>query len=134
MSNTANILKILLWLIALHSFIVGLILISTGNAGMQYFGFKEGNEFFQVQGGVFHLVMCTAYIIASLNLEKSKGLIIFIILAKTIATLYLLIFYFLIDDVITILLAGIGDGLMGLLVYILYFKMLTKKSMEDFNA
>jgi hypothetical protein len=129
MSNTPGLLKVLLWLIALHSFIVGLILISTGNAGMQYFGFTEGNVFFQVQGGVFHLVMCIAYILALINIKKNSGLILFIILAKCMAFIYLLIYYFLINKVGIIFLAGVADGIMALAVYYLNKKLNSPEEM-----
>lgn len=120
MKNSSKYLKIFLWLIAIHSFTVSLLLIFLGNEGIRFFGFPEGNQFFQVQGGVFHLVMCVAYILASLNIGKNALLIIFIISAKFIATAYLLIYYLFFDPVITILLSGLADGLMGLLVLLLW--------------
>jgi len=120
MKQAPRYLKILLWLIAIHSFTAGSFLIFLGEDGIQYFGFPSGNPFFQVQGGVFHIVMCVAYILASLDVHRNKNLIIFIISAKTIATIYLLIYYFLIDTILMILLSGLADGLMALLVFILW--------------
>ncbi|MCK5079164.1 MAG: hypothetical protein KAR09_04440 [Bacteroidales bacterium] len=115
-------LKILLWLIAIHSLTVAFLLICLGENGILYFGFPSGNKFFQVQGGVFHIVMSVAYVFAALNTGNSRLLIIFIITAKFIATVYLLIYYFLFDPLITILLSGIADGLMGLAVLLLWQK------------
>lgn len=93
------------------------------DAGIQYFGFRSGNAFFQVQGGVFHLVMCSAYVLAATNLPKSRLIILFIILAKAIAFIYLLIYYFCIDSILVVLLSGILDGIMAVLAYSLYRAM-----------
>jgi hypothetical protein len=119
MRKAGKYLHILLWLIALHSFIAGCLLILLGNSGISYFGFPEGNQFFQVQGGVFHLVMCVAYILAAKEPSNSK-LIILVILAKSIAFTYLLIYYFAVDPIITVLLSGIADGVMAFLVWFLW--------------
>jgi len=75
-------LKILLWLIAIHSFTVAIFLIFLGPDGIRFFGFDSGNPFFQAQGGVFHMVMCVAYIMASKKPLKRSDLILFIIVAK----------------------------------------------------
>jgi len=66
--------------------------------------------------------MSMAYVIAALNTVNSRLIIIFIIMAKLIATVYLLIYYFLFDPIITILLSGIADGLMGIAVLLLWQK------------
>ena len=52
--------------------------------------------------------------------NKNTSLIIFIISAKFIATFYLLLYYFLTDAILTILLSGIADGLMGFAVLLLW--------------
>ena len=49
MGKAGKYLRLLLWLIALHSFTAGCLLILLGNNGISYFGFPEGNQFFQVQ-------------------------------------------------------------------------------------
>lgn len=113
-------LRILLWLIALHSFTVAFLLILLGEECMQFFGFPAGNAFFQVQGGIFHIVMCVAYILAAVNLGQSRLLIIFIITAKSIAATYLMLYYFLVNPILLVLVSGIADGLMGLAVLLLW--------------
>ena len=125
MGKAGKYLRLLLWLIAFHSLIVGCLLILLGNSGIVYFGFPEGNQFFQVQGGVFHLVMCLAYLIAAHDTGNSK-LIFFIIGAKSIATVYLLIYYFFVAPVLTIMLSGLADGIMAVLVAVLW-KAATKE-------
>jgi len=113
-------LRILLWLIALHSLIVAILLIGLGEEGMGFFGFTTGNPFFRVQAGVFHLVMCFAYLLAASAPLKNKGLLMLIVAAKFIALFYLLIYYFFIEAILTLLLSGLADGLMGGLVILLW--------------
>ena len=132
MKGARKYLKILLWLIAIHSFCVAFLLILLGDEGMAIFGFPGGNRFFQVQGGVFHIVMCVAYVLASLDIKKSRPLIIFIVSAKFIATFYLLAYYLLFDPILTILLSGLADGIMGIAVLLLWQKL--KKGKEPANA
>lgn len=127
MKNALKYIKILLWLIALHSFVVSILLLVLGPEEIKVFGFSEGNAFFQVQGGVFHLVMVVAYVIAAINPLTNRNIIIFIIVAKAIATIYLLMYYFMAEPVITVLLSGIVDGLMGLLLLLLW-NLAVKKS------
>lgn len=134
MIQAEKYLKILLYLIAIHSFSVACFLILLGEEGIRYFGFDSGNRFFQVQGGIFHIVMCMAYVLATINLRHNAKLILFIIIAKSIATIYLLMYYFLVTHVITILLSGLADGLMGLAVFLLWNSIPNKKLLEDPHA
>jgi len=51
-------MKIFLWLIAVHSFLVGIALILFPPSYLEFFGFSNYQySFFQAQGGVFHLVI-----------------------------------------------------------------------------
>ncbi|MEE4255583.1 MAG: hypothetical protein V2I47_00950 [Bacteroidales bacterium] len=115
-------LSFFLWLLALHSFTVALFLIFLNEEGIRYFGFNGGNPFFQVQGGVFHIVMCGAYILAAIDPGSCRKLIIFIIGAKTIALVYLLVYYFFIDGITMVLVSGLADGMMALIVFLLWKK------------
>lgn len=94
---------------------------------MPFFGFEVSVEnFFPVQGGVFHLVMATAYALAAIGMDRFGGLILITIVAKFMATVFLLIYYFAVDKVWTVLLSAVGDILMGmviLLVYLYYSKV-----------
>ena len=112
--TSERLFKILLWLIALHSFIVGLLLIFAPTSFLELFGFTITDRFFTTQGGVFHIVLVPAYILAAVNLEKGKLLIVFAISAKLIATVFLLVYYFFIDPILMVLVSGIGDFLMAL--------------------
>ena len=61
--------------------------------------------------------MSIAYALAAYNLARFNTLVIFSILAKIIATVFLLSYYFFFDKIWTVLLSGIGDGLMGIAIF-----------------
>ncbi len=109
-------LKIILWLIAIHSIIVGVLLICLPISGYHFFGFNVEEKFFPTQGGIFHIVMSIAYIMAAKRLGKDTGLVIFSYIAKFIATAFLVFYYFIFDNILTILFSGIGDLIMGLII------------------
>jgi hypothetical protein len=84
---------------------------------MPKFGLAHYIEgFFPVQGGVFHIVMGIAYIMAGIGIEKFRGLVTLTILAKFMATVFLLTYFIAIKQAWVILASGIGDFLMGVLV------------------
>lgn len=116
-------LRLFLWFMAIHSFIVGLLLLVLNGEMIGFFGFAGGEAFFRIQGGVFHLVMCVAYCLAALRPYGGRPLIILIIAAKFMAFAYLLIYYFVADPILVLLLSGIGDGLMGLAVLLLLVRI-----------
>lgn len=121
MLNSRNIFRLLLWLIALHSFVVGVCLIFLPLTLFEFFGFAAISEkFFPVQGGVFHIIMAGVYACSAFNPERCRDYIRLTIIAKFTALLFLLLFYLLIDRQLVVLLSGLGDGLMGLLVVLLY--------------
>ena len=122
-------LRIFLVLIALPSFAVGIGLILFPPSYLEFFGFHNYNyTFFQAQGGVFHIVMCTAYLLASKYMYQSPGLINFSVLAKAIATTFLIIYFLLVEKSWMILLSAIGDGVMAIILYILYKRFLQSKT------
>ncbi len=116
-SQLKKLLSLFLILIALHSFLVGLGLILIPLESFGYFGF-EGYQgiFFKIQGGVFHIVMCGAYIPAAINPEKNKLLLGFSIFAKFTAAIFLLSYCIIVDTVWMVLVSGIMDLVMGLLL------------------
>jgi hypothetical protein len=117
-------LKIFLWLVALHSFCVGIGLISIPIDYYDIFGFMDyRGGFFKVQAGVFHLVMVMAYILAACEPVKNRVMIVFSISAKFTATLFLLIYAIFGDMIWMVLVSGIADGLMGLILLGFYMKL-----------
>ncbi len=114
-------LKVFLWLIALHSLLVGIGLILFPPSYLEFFGFHNHNySFFQAQGGVFHIVMCIAYVMAIKFMYKSPGLIIFSISAKSMATLFLIIYYVFWESSWMIIMSAFGDAVMAAMLYFLY--------------
>ena len=114
-------LRIFLVLVALHSIAVGINLISFPPEWMTEFGFTTiTNNFFKVQGGVFHIVMAIAYLLAAWKPVEYRILIVFSISAKGIATIFLFTYYLIYPTTVMILISGIVDFLMGLCLFILY--------------
>ena len=126
--DTHSRLKYFLWILTLHSFFTGIFLTILPAKFLIFFGFPEyPHTFFQIQGGVFHIVMSVAYLMASMNIEKSKHLIYFIIITKFIATFFLFSYFLLIVSIWMLLLSAIGDGIMAIGVLILYKQYLRGK-------
>jgi len=119
------LLKWLLWLVAIHSVGFGISLIVLPISVIELFGFRLAEKFFAVQGGVFHIVVALAYIMAALDLGRAKKLIILSCTAKFMATIFLLSYYFFVKHIFMVVFSGIADFLMGLailLLYILYLR------------
>jgi hypothetical protein len=112
-----KLLKIFLILVTLHSFFVGLGLILIPIEYFDLFGFQgySGN-FFKVQAGVFHVVLCVAYVLAALDPVGNRILILFAITAKMIATVFLLSYAVFVDMVWMVLASGVFDFAMGLVL------------------
>jgi hypothetical protein len=111
--NYERLLKWILWLIALHSFGFGIALIVLPISVIELFGFQLAEKFFAVQGGVFHIVVSLAYIMAARDLENSLKLIILSCTAKFMATLFLLSYYFFVSPIFMVLFSGVADFFMG---------------------
>ena len=122
LTNPRLRLSVLLWLLGVHSFIVGVGMILLPASQMTFFGLAVVTEkFFPVQAGVFHFVLALAYILAGKDVDRFHGLVILTILAKFTATVFLFTYYFFIKQAWIILLSGIGDFLMGALVLLAYW-------------
>jgi len=117
----SRMLSLFLWLVMLHSLGVGIGLIFMPSSWMPFFGFEPYvKNFYQAQGGIFHIVLCVAYSMAAWDYKKYDGLIIFSFIAKFIAFGFLLLYYFIIDSSWMIIFSSIADGLMGLILLMLY--------------
>ena len=114
-------LQIILWIMAIHSFFVGIGLILQFDVVMKIMGFGMCREkFFPAQGGVFHIVMALGYVLPAKNLEKYQCLALFSILVKALATFFLLTYYIFFEQIWTVLASGIIDGIMCLAVFYFY--------------
>jgi hypothetical protein len=131
--NYGKILQWFLWLIALHSIGFGISLIVLPISVIELFGFHLVEKFFAVQGGVFHIVVSLAYIMAALDLNRSAKLIVLSCTAKFMATLFLLSYYFFVNHIFMVIFSGIADCLMGLAIlftYLLYQKTKVANQIE----
>ncbi|MCF7823170.1 MAG: hypothetical protein K9N35_03270 [Candidatus Marinimicrobia bacterium] len=119
-----HLFRLALQLIAVHSFAVGVGLIVLPFGTLSWLGFTvDPYRFFSTQGGVFHIVMSVAYILASRELMHSRSLVVFIIIAKWAAFLFLSLYFLFSEMVPVIALSAIGDGLMGLIVLFFYLEL-----------
>jgi hypothetical protein len=110
-------LKIFLWLVAVHSLVVGVFLIVLPSSWLPFFGYiGYRRTFFQVQGGVFHLVMALSYSCAACDPIREKTLVIISLCAKGIAAIFLLLYYLFVESIWIVLLSAAGDALMGVII------------------
>ena len=126
--KNTSLFQLALYLIALHSFSVGIALIVLPFGILSWFGFTvDPYRFFSTQGGVFHVVMTIAYLLAARNPLTERSLVIFIIIAKWIA-FFFLGFYFLFSEMVPVIaLSAISDGLMGLIVMMFFLELYTEE-------
>ncbi len=71
-------LSLFLWLVAIHSFLVGVGLILLPSSLIDFFGYETCAErLFPSQGGVFHIAMAVGYAMAAFNISRFECLIVF---------------------------------------------------------
>ena len=110
-------LSVVMWIVALHSFIVGLGLIIQHPDIMKFFGFDKCMEsFFPAQGGVFHIVMSFGYVLAALDSDKFYCLVLFSVIVKLCATIFLFTYYFFVESIWMVFASGIQDGILFILI------------------
>lgn len=123
-----KILSVFLWLVAIHSFLVGIGLIVLPSSAFEFLGFDPNfDRFFSTQGGVFHIAMAVGYAMAGYDKIKYEQLIVFTIIVKFIATIFLVIYFIIISSQLLIIFSGISDFLMGLIILFLYNKLKQKQ-------
>ena len=111
-------LSFFLWLVAAHSFIVGLLLVIQPAALIKLMGFRDIHEpFFPCQGGVFHMIMAIAYIYGAIDIRKNKNLIIYAVIVKMAAAGFLFSYYYFMERFAVVFLSGAVDFLMGAAVW-----------------
>lgn len=115
-------LVLFLWIIAVHSFIVGLFLIFFPPHLLNRFGFEVTEKFFPTQAGVFHLVMAAIYIFAIRRIRRCIDLVQLSIFIKFLAAIFLFSYYLFIDSIGLVILSGAGDLLMGIFLLILFIQ------------
>lgn len=111
------LLRPLVFLVAVHSWVVGLCLLLVPGWSLAIGGFTDvASTFFVRQGGVFHLVVATGYVLE----HRRHGTVTLLVVAKAAATLFLAAAWTLGEArAWSVLLSAIGDGLMGLAAWYL---------------
>lgn len=97
---------------------------------LAFMGFAPIHErFFPCQGGVFHIILAMAYSFGAIDVIKNRTLLLFAIIVKLTAAIFLFSYYLIIDAKWIILVSGITDFLMGLAIFIIleYFSNSFKK-------
>lgn len=111
-------LELILYLVSLHSLVVGLGLIFLPLSLMPYFGYQVmAEKFFPVQGGVFHIVMSIAYAMAGYWKLRQEGLIVLSIIAKFTATVFLIVYGVFVQPIWMVWLSALGDVVMGGVIF-----------------
>jgi len=107
--------------LALHSVAVGLGLIWHPAALLGQMGYAPCSEpFFPTQGGVFHIVMAVGYSLAAWDLLRFRCLVVFAIVVKVLATIFLITYWLINPSLQVILLSGLADGVMAGVLTVLY--------------
>ena len=115
-----KILQWILWLIAIHSICFGFALIVFPVNLIEIFGFRLQEKFFADQGGVFHLIISAAYIMAAREPESSGRLIFLACLTKFTAAGFLVSYFLFENQIFMVFFSGVGDFLMGLAILLCY--------------
>ena len=117
MKLTAVHERLLIFLVSLHSAIIGVVFIFAPNWLMQFGGW-EGIDpiFFGRQAGAFHLVLAGAYLI---EYFRYRGVTI-LVSAKTFAMFFLLICTVVDSLPWAVPVSGVGDALMALVVLVVH--------------
>ena len=113
-----------MFLVALHSFCVGLGLIFIPLDLYGIFGFEGyAGDFFKIQAGVFHFVVCGAYIPVAIRPVEKRDLVLFSVFAKMMATAFLLMYTLLLECIWMVWASGLFDLMMGLAIIWFYRKI-----------
>ena len=125
-----KLLSTVLVLVAIHSLAFGLTLIAQPAVLMDFAGFNpDCDHFFPAQGGVFHLLMFVVYLMGATQIEKYHYFIVLSIFIKAVATLFLVMYCFAAEFKWIVFLSGIGDGSMGLMIFLAFQHYLRSKKL-----
>jgi hypothetical protein len=135
--NARRLEIILVFLIALHSLILGAGMLFQPARTLELFGWDyQGPMFFPAQSGIFLVLFGGAYVAAVWH----RSLIWFIIASKSAAVVFLLWQHFLLGPATprTVLVAAVLDGLMGasaaaILIWQAHANRLRSSKLDDFR-
>ena len=109
--------RLLIFLVSLHSAIIGVVFIFAPNWLMQFGGWAGIDPiFFGRQAGAFHIVLAGAY---SIEYFKYRGVTI-LVSAKAFAMVFLLVCTFVDSLPWAVPVSGVGDAMMALVVLLVH--------------
>lgn len=121
--NYLLILRLVLGLIGLHSLVLGSLMIIFAPYFLHLMGFSDSQElFFPHQSGLFLIILGIGYGLGAKDPIGNRGLVILTIISKGAAIIFLYYYALWQHAGIMVLLAGIGDTLMGIAVSVLAWK------------
>jgi hypothetical protein len=113
MMNARRLERLMILAVALHSMIVGVILLTRPVEMLNAVGWEyEGSVFFPNQAGIFHIVLGAVYLTAIWH----RVLAWLLVGAKTLAFVFLLTEYAIGNGPVVLIAIGVTDGLMGVAV------------------
>jgi len=112
-----RLLPVYVVLVALHSYAVGGFLLFATRWGAAFGGWGEVQPlFFARQAGIFHFVIATGYLVEYFR----HGRITLMLIAKSIAVLFLTAMYLIDAESWAVPLSALADGVMALLALYLF--------------
>lgn len=109
--------RILIFLISLHSVIVGLMLLFAADWAVRFAGWAGADPIFFIwQAGAFHFVLATGYLV---EYSRTKTISLLLI-AKTTAFVFLLGGSLLAQTPWSVWFSGLADGAMALTAYLVH--------------
>jgi hypothetical protein len=109
--------RILIILIALHSFIVGAMLMFAAEWAVQFAGWHGADPIFFIwQAGAFHFVLATGYLV---EYARSRTIVLLLI-AKTIAFTFLMGGSLLAEAPWSVWFSGFADGAMAMVAFLVH--------------
>ncbi len=109
--------KILIGLIALHSFIVGIMLMFFSEWAVAFAGWDGADPIFFIwQAGAFHFVLAAGYVVE----YKQHGTINMLLIAKSSAFVFLIGGSLIADTPWSVWFSGFADGAMALVAYLVH--------------
>jgi hypothetical protein len=109
--------QILIFLVALHSIIIGTVFFIAPNWTVQFGGWEQIDPvFFAFQAGAFHFALAAAYLI---EYGRYRGIAI-LVTAKMIALVFLVATALLTSVPWAVPVSGLGDGAMAAVVVLVH--------------
>ena len=109
--------RVLIYLISLHSIIVGIMLLIFGEWAVRFAGWAGADPIFFIwQAGVFHFVLVAGYLV-EYSRHRSISLLV---IAKTTAFVFLVGGSLLADTPWSVWFSGIFDGAMALTAFLVH--------------